>query len=60
MPSRSRVEALETFYASGAAVRENMQAPNSGRAKVIYKERPILKGHRRVAAMPFEGVDGSI
>jgi hypothetical protein len=65
MPSRSRVEALigeveagrfvealETFYASGAATRENMQAPTSGLANLIDKERLVLKGHRRVAAMP--------
>jgi hypothetical protein len=41
-------EAIEEYYAPGASMRENHQAPRSGRDKLVARERAVLAKARSV------------
>lgn len=43
------VEAIETFYAEDATMRENLGAPRGGRSTLVAHETAVLSGLERMA-----------
>lgn len=46
------VEAIEEFYAPGASMQENLDAPRIGRDALVAGEKAVLAANREARALP--------